>query len=531
MSRYPLQFLFAALAASFVHAVGCAEADDRPGRLTKVVESNSTGYPPLGLNLTAVRDYASEYPFVDVFRSARPWISQRSGAAWGKGDPLDLREDGYPAKLADNAYVTTIVLNAPGFPTGEYVLRHDGRGKLKLKGDLTVRQASEGRIAFRKGPTPNVLIDLIETDVDDPLRNIRIYMPGTEKTGEDGQVRFAEPFLERCRRFQCLRFMDWMGTNNSEIATWDQRPRVEDFSWASHGVPVEIMVELANTLDIDPWFCMPHLADADYIEQFAALVQKTLSQDRTVYVEHSNEVWNGQFAQAKHAGNEGLRLGLSKNRYQAQLFYHAKRSALVSRAWKAAFPDEPDRVVGVFASQSVNPWVTEQLLADPESAQFADAVAIAPYFGGEFGASESAEAIASLSAEELIARCRQSIAKNAEMTKKQAELAAAHGCRLIAYEGGQHLVGHGGAENNQELMTLFHAANRHPDMQALYKDAMTSWAKADGDLFVVFSSVSVPSKWGSWGLLEYDGQPATEAPKWRAVDAALDEQTSRGRSK
>jgi hypothetical protein len=29
------------------------------------------------------------------------------------------------------------------------------------------------------------------------------------------------------------------------------------------------------------------------------------------------------------------------------------------------------------------------------------------------------------------------------------------------------------------------------------------------------------SKWGSWGLLEYHGQPAAEAPKYQAVLESL----------
>ncbi len=89
--------------------------------------------------------------------------------------------------------------------------------------------------------------------------------------------------------------------------------------------------------------------------------------------------------------------------------------------------------------------------------------------------------------------------------------------KLFAYEGGQHLVGHGGAENNQKLQDLLVAANRDPRMEKLYRQHLTNWFAAGGDLFMVFSSVGGPSKWGSWGILEFQNQPTEDAPKYRAV--------------
>ena len=475
--------------------------------------------PPLGLNLTAVRDYASEYPFVDVFRSARSWVSQQQGGKWGTGGELALGDDGYPTRFRPGQYATTIVLNAPGFPVGEYTLLHEGRGKLRLKGDLRVVNETPGKIVFEKGPKPNVLIDLLETDDADPLRNIRIYMPGAPT---DGSVLFASRFLKRTDPFACLRFMDWMDTNGSTIRQWEERPQVDDFSWSSHGVPAETMVDLANKLQSDAWFCVPHLADDNYVRQLAELVKSRLDGGLKVYIEHSNEVWNGQFAQAKYAANQGLMEKLSRNSYQAQLLYHARRSAKIGRIFNTVFSDE-DRVVVVYGSQSVNPWVTEQVLSDPEVAAVCDAIAVAPYFGGKMGRPKDVAATLAMSLEQQVAALRESIAENEAALRKHKRLCDQHGCDLIAYEGGQHLVGTGGAENNKELQALFHDLNRWPEMETLYREAIASWQQAGGGLYVVFSSVSVPSKWGSWGMLEYDDQPASEAPKYRAVQSLLAE--------
>jgi hypothetical protein len=88
---------------------------------------------------------------------------------------------------------------------------------------------------------------------------------------------------------------------------------------------------------------------------------------------------------------------------------------------------------------------------------------------------------------------------------------------LIAYEGGQHLAGYQGAENNDALTKLFHTANRHPKMRELYLEDLNNWKEAGGGLFCLYSSVGRYSKWGSWGLLESSDQDPKTAPKFRAV--------------
>ena len=49
-----------------------------------------------------------------------------------------------------------------------------------------------------------------------------------------------------------------MATNDSEQSAWKDRPKVSDARWSGKGVPLEIMVELANRLKTEPWFTLPH---------------------------------------------------------------------------------------------------------------------------------------------------------------------------------------------------------------------------------------------------------------------------------
>ena len=64
----------------------------------------------VGINLAPVADWGSELPFVDVFRSSQPWISQRDGANWGKGPALVLDEHGWVKQLEDGCYAETLML-------------------------------------------------------------------------------------------------------------------------------------------------------------------------------------------------------------------------------------------------------------------------------------------------------------------------------------------------------------------------------------------------------------------------------------
>ena len=101
-------------------------------------------------------------------------------------------------------------------------------------------------------------------------------------------------------------------------------------------------------------------------------------------------------------------------------------------------------------------------------------------------------------------------------------VASSYGVKLIAYEGGQHMVGIFGAENNTELSTLFDAFNRDPRIRQLYLDYFAGWKQAGGELFVHFSDVGTYTKWGRWGALEYITQPRTSAPKFDAIQTFIE---------
>lgn len=153
----------------------------------------------------------------------------------------------------------------------------------------------------------------------------------------------------------------------------------------------------------------------------------------------------------------------------------------------------------------------------------ADAIAIAPYFGHRWGNPKSAERTAALSVNALIAALREDVEQSSKHVAAYTALAKKHGAKLFAYEGGQHLVGYGGAENEERLTKLFHAANRHAGMKELYLQDLRNWQAGGGELFCVFASMGRYSKWGSWGVLEHTGQDEKTAPKYAAIREYLTE--------
>jgi hypothetical protein len=94
---------------------------------------------------------------------------------------------------------------------------------------------------------------------------------------------------------------------------------------------------------------------------------------------------------------------------------------------------------------------------------------------------------------------------------------------LVAYEGGQHLAGYGGAEQHEALTQLFIAANRHPRMQDIYLTYLRTWQSLGGGLFMAFTDIAQPSQYGSWGALESVTQDPTTAPKYQALRQFLTE--------
>lgn len=477
--------------------------------------------PRLGINLSGPADWNTELPFVDVFRMSRPWISQRRGADWGQGPELELDEFGWVKRLEPDCWAETPLCTISGghYPSGSYTVLYDGSGRLEFWNAATVATRSPGRITLDVDASRgNFWLRIMETDPANPVRNIRVLMPGfADRTSEQP---FHPRFLEYWQGVAAVRFMDWMHTNGSTITHWSERPTLKHATCSKHGVPVEHMIALANTLRADPWFCMPHLADDAYVRKFAQMVREQLRPELKVWIEYSNEVWNGQFAQHRHAAQRGQELGLAEKPWEAAWHYTAVRSCQLFAIWESVF-EGAERLVRVLPSQAAVTHVSEQILNFQDASGRADVLAIAPYISCNVprsGKELTTSVVEKWTVDQALDYMEQTALPQAvQRIRAQKGIADQHGLRLVAYEAGQHMVGVGGGENNETVTRLFHAANAHPRMGDIYRQYYEAWSDAGGDLLCHFSSISQWSKWGSWGLMQYADQDPADSPKFQAT--------------
>ena len=486
----------------------------------------------LGTNLDGLTDWSQSVPFVDVMRIARPFPQQ----TWADIEAVKYDPNGWPAQLnGDIAYTVMHGLElSNNHYNGLYTVVYEGEGKLEYTGSASLISTENGKDQVNYQSGSSFHLKILESNNKNPVRNIKVILPGgicendplkrvldkSDCKGSDflsfaenhEKLLFNPDFKKYISSYSSIRFMDWMHTNNSPVMRWADNKSVSSASWSpvgnKVGAPIEIMVELANQVGIDPWFTMPHMADDDYVRKFAEYVKQNLSSELTPYLEYSNEVWNGSFEQYNYALEQGRKLGLDNSEHwYAASKYYARRSVEMFKIWEDVFGSS-DKFTRVLASQFVSDFRTNMILEFENAYKHADALAVAPYFSTH---NVEADKIKSLS--DVFAHIDAQKPAWIEALNKQAELAERYSLDLIAYEGGQHQV----QSNDERLTELFIQANRDPRMGEQYTWHLDQWKKAGGKHFVVFTSPARYSKWGSWGIKEYITQPRSEAPKYDAV--------------
>ncbi len=472
----------------------------------------------LGMNLGAVSYFSESWTFLDVFK-----MSQIGGDRdWDLSDPQELGPPlldaaGYPIGLKRGQVVSALMCRDFGwhYEPGRYVCLYEGDGDVLMDFDaIRTTHSSDGagtaRFEFNVVPSDaGLVIRILRSEANNYVRNIRIVPAKYEDLL--GKTTFHPVFLARLRPFASLRFMDWQRTNDSINIHWEDRITPEFRSQGTNrGVAIEYAIELSNTLDKDPWFCMPHAATDDYIRQFAILVRDTLDPARKIYIEYSNEVWNFIFKQAAYANGQAQAAGLSHPQWIG------RRSVEIFKIWEEVFGGT-DRLVRVVGTQAVNPGLTRQILSEVGPGE-ADAIAIAPYFSLD-GLGSNWKMLRDIPIDDFLDLMEEHIdGPTQRAIREHKGVADIRGLDLMAYEGGQHLVVFNGPGHVDDRTTKrLVEANRHPRMEDLYLRYFEVWRAAGGSDFMAFSFVGKPGRFGSWGALEYMDQPAAMAPKYRAL--------------
>lgn len=487
----------------------------------------------IGTNLSGFTPVSSSWDVADLMKASNPWND-------GAVNTSTYDADNWPTFIPAGQSVGTNVrlpVNRliPNVPLGTYTVTWEGQGSFTLSGGggfLQRTNAGPGSATFNVTiPDQQIFFRISGTSTANPLRNLRILMPGHGP----GQPSVGEPFnttfLDRFAPFKTLRFMDWGSTNSNTMVSWSERPLPSNRTWTGdRGVPIETMVALANRQLADPWFNMPVRADDQYVRHFATLVRDTLDPRLKVYVEYGNEVWNPQFtAQHNHVR------ALAVQRYGSADFWYrtwAEEARRDFAIWREVFGEvgQAERVVRVAAAQAVNRFHSPRFLnhlytnpsdLNPSGERLFDVLSMGAYLGvpsAGYSASTTKDRILDDLLADLTRNMNPALGPDGLPVgnfRWNRWLADQHGVPLIAYEGGQHVVP---PSATASWYTAYVEAQRDPRMYDVYAELLRQYLEVLGARgFMNFSSVGSITEFGAWGVLETGGQDPAAAPKYRAL--------------
>lgn len=538
-------------------------AQSTRGSVSPVTRNEAFPKLPIGINLAGIADYEPGFPFRNLFLGARPWLTRNLS---GRGphntnsqEYFEYDSDGYPLE------VPAIAVNEPEPQTvftylpntaqpGRYVLLYDGEGEIGGLASTKVLSKRPGRVVLHmahEGAKGYDAIEIKRSKRGNHLRNIRLVAEASEDV-DLTRDPFLPEFLDFCRPFHCLRFMDWGATNNSIEEDWATRKTLSfytmtpkrgdpDAIWGpaptsfdqrfAGGVAFEYMIQLCNLLKIDMWLCIPHRATDDYIAQLARLVRSSLDPRLKVYLEYSNEVWNWQFLQAGWMLRSPLAGALVeaeggfpwKDHRRTEGKDHPERiGALFRRTfsiWEREWSDETERLIRVCAVQAAWADASKRTINWCLRNGGVDAVSPTAYIGPSNATYQKwATAGAQLTAQEVIEDLETDLFKIRQGSDliEIIEFAKGEGLRYIAYEGGQHIQ----PKDQKELAynPALGSAQTHPKMYDLYVELLRLHRDLGCEMFGHYSSVGRQgTRWGSWGAKERYDTSNEASPKMRAL--------------
>jgi len=461
---------------------------------------------------------------------------------------IEYDNNGWPSNLKGGVAGSNVVhwLPAGTLPEGNYTVLYDGEGQITYGADARAVKSAPGRdiVQIRAGQDKWLKVELLikRSNPENYVRNIRFLLPGGicannpfKRVNAANQcqgnyqsfekyhkhILFNPDYLNFMRGFKVVRMLNFSGITRNDLTSWNELPHMDQATWAGaegrRGASLEVMVKLANKLNATPWFNLPTQADDNLVRNYAQYVKKHLRPNLKPYIEYTNEAWNSVFQSASYTKAMGLKQRLDVDRAQAGHKFYVKRSLEMFRIWEQVYGSSApfQRVLGGWAA---NPRLTPILLSYMNAHKFVDAFAIAPYFfvhHRNLHEVKSVPDVFRLLKDPNNAYSLDNVYKMLERQKVQADNFKV---KLVAYEGGQHLVAPGTRSTKDHPNPQLIGANRANPMETMYIEFLNNWKRITGDqLFVTFSTPRPPQFFGSWGLKEHLNQPDSKAPKYRAI--------------
>lgn len=518
---------------------------------------------PIGLNLMWINYYGPELMFNDLATTLGGWLTRDAGSyEWNtnRQDAFEWDENGYPLEVpvtVDETEVHVHAIFSNTYPAGNYVVLYDGEGEVHVTDprNAGIEEISRepGRIVVylsgnnfeaieQKGSVNFGDLEIRSSTRDNHVRNLHIVPEHLEDCYQDSL--FFEPYLKGLRPFHCLRFMQTQHTNgqhyDEETGTfggqhsWSDRRTPTYFSQASSaikgGPAIELLCALSNTVEADAWFCIPHMADDNYIKKFAETVKEHLNPALKVYIEYSNEVWNwaGSYPQSHWVVNnapgmhDSLRSALEAIGEAGEM--HPEKDAFMAcrvfKIWESVFNGEDRkrliRTVGVQHGWPGNTGRILKWLADnsPEGDPGCDMVSP----GGYFGIGNYDDVTGETTAGQVMQWADDHFDEGpGANTLESGEYAKEYGIDYCVYEGGSHINNQTGDDTYDQL---FIQVQREEEMYEMYRKNFSTHLdpRVDCKLFVAYAYTT-----GIFGhlhdpleLLDWE-HARSDYPKWRAL--------------
>ena len=292
----------------------------------------------------------------------------------GRQTAFGHRAEGMDSLTKTGPSAAKVILSGSHYPAGQYHLYYDGSGKIGFSLGASIKKRLDHELIVDVRAGSVVLLRLYETDPNDPVRNIRMYLPGYDEGPSTPIINPA--YTKFLKGFKVIRFLGWGQANATDVVHWSDRPTPNlDTQASEKGVALEYMIDLTRDVGAEPWFNVPYKADDDYVRHMAMFLKEHLDPNTKFYLEYSNEVWNGAFPQGRYAAEQAKKLGMKTSDE-----FYVKRTLQIFKIFEDVFGGS-DRFVRVLAGQAVNTWRSKQILNYPHIGKLVDAYAIAPYFG------------------------------------------------------------------------------------------------------------------------------------------------------
>lgn len=323
---------------------------------------HETKIPQIGQNLSFINYYSSDPVFLNLAKQAqigrpraekihevdadgrwkttqvdkRQWFVVTANGWNDQSVSLSLDAQGYPNSVPSGSKIVFLVARTtplpwftsdwhmPHYEVGTYVLKWDGNADIDVTDtwdwlkpgtfDFQVYKRESNRLeieyytqgAYQPGYGQNSRnpSDMKSgfwfeiSSCDSSFTNLVFCRKEHEALIDQGYMVHPK-YLDKLVNYAGIRFMHWQIINEAYIIGWDEHAKLDDAGWCSRGAPLEVYIHVCNLLHKHMWICIPTGFDDNAVRQMAILIRDTLHPNLKVYVEFSNEFWNGGFWQNK----------------------------------------------------------------------------------------------------------------------------------------------------------------------------------------------------------------------------------------